>query len=98
MRSHCLEYLLTRGLSLSSDLFSFLDRSLSSSVRVASEKLKQSESDAARYRQELQAEKENAFRRMQEVDRDRVTMKTENAILSEKYHSLRYELDDLKMR
>ena len=60
--------------------------------------MKQSESDAARYRQELQAEKENAFRRMQEVDRDRVTMKTENAILSEKYHSLRGELDDLKMR
>ena len=35
---------------------------------------------------------------MHEVERDRVTLKTENAMLSEKCHSLRLELDDVKMR
>jgi hypothetical protein len=64
VRNHCLEYLLAKSLSLSDDLFSSRDRYLSSNLRVVSEKLKQSESDAARYRQELQGEKENAFRRM----------------------------------
>lgn len=98
MRNHCLEYLLAKSLSLSEDLFSGRDRYLSSNLRVASEKLKQSEGDAARYRQELQAEKENAFRRMQDVERDRVTLKTENAVLTEKYHTIRQELDDLKLR
>lgn len=98
VRNHCLEYLLTKSLSLSDDLFSSRDRYLSSNLRVATEKLKQSESDAVRYRQELQGEKENAFRRMQDVERDRVTLKTENAVLTEKYHTARQELDDLKLR
>jgi hypothetical protein len=89
VRNHCLEYLLAKSLSLSEDLFSGRDRYLSSNLRVASEKLKQSEGDAVRYRQELQAEKENAFRRMQDVERDRVTLKTENAVLTEKYHTIR---------
>ena len=46
----------------------------------------------------MQGEKENAFRRMQDVERDRVTLKTENAVLTEKYHTARQELDDLKLR
>ena len=84
-----MDYLLAKSLSLSDDLFSARYRYLSSSMRVASEKLKQSEGDAVRYRLELQTEKENAFRRMQDVERDRVTLKTENAVLTEKYHTMR---------
>ena len=71
---------------------------LSSNLRVVSEKLKQSEADAGRYRQELQSEKDSEYKRRQEGERERVTLKTDNALLSEKCHNLRLELDDLKMR
>ena len=62
------------------------------------EKQRGSESEAIRYRNELVSEKEQSFRRLQDIESDRVKLKTENAILQEKYSQARFEIDDLKMR
>ena len=48
------------------------------------EQIKGAEKDIARYKQELQQEKETCFQRIQEGESERIKSKTENIILQER--------------
>ena len=60
------------------------------------EQIKGAEKDIARYKQELQQEKETCFQRIQEGESERIKSKTENIILQERLQNTKAELDELK--
>ncbi len=62
------------------------------------EKLKVNEGEAQRYRSELQSEKESSFRRHQDLESDRIKLRTDHAIMEEKLKQARFEIDDLRVR
>lgn len=84
VKAHCLEHLLGRILSFSHDLFTESFRALSNQQRILQDRLTSAESDASRYRDQYQSERDRSFTRMQDIESERVTLRTENAILSEK--------------
>lgn len=56
------------------------------------------ESDASRYRDQYQSERDRNFTRMQDIESERVTLRTENAILSEKLTQAKLEIEDLRKK
>jgi hypothetical protein len=84
VKSHCLDHLLSRFLSLSHDLFTDSFRALSNQARLLQDRLSSAETDAARYREQYQSERDRGFTRLQELEGERVALRTDNAILSEK--------------
>lgn len=59
-----MEHLLTRTLQLTEDFTALRDQHHQNQQRVIAEKARGAEADAVRYRSELQAEKEQSFRRL----------------------------------
>lgn len=89
---------MTRSLQLTEDFTALRDQQLANQLRVISEKAKGAEADAQRYRAELQAEKEQSFRRLQDLEGEKVRLRTESAISQEKLQQARLELEDVRLR
>jgi len=98
VRAHCLDHLLTRALSFSHDLFTESFRALSNQSRLLQDRLTSAESDASRYRDQYQSERDRNFTRLQDMETERVTLRTENAILTEKLAQAKMEVDSAKKR
>jgi chromosome segregation ATPase len=62
------------------------------------DRLSSAESDATRYREQYQSERDRGFTKLQELESERVTLRTENAILSEKLAQAKFELNDHQKR
>jgi hypothetical protein len=71
-------------MSFSHDLFTESFRALSNQSRLLQDRLTSAESDSSRYREQYQSERDRNFTRLQDMETERVTLRTENAILSEK--------------
>ncbi len=57
------------------------------------EQVKQYETDNFRYKEELNQERENCFKKLQEQENDRIQKRTENAILQEKLNASKCDLE-----
>lgn len=62
------------------------------------DRLSSAESDSTRYREQYQSERDRGFTKLQELESERVTLRTENAILSEKLAQAKFELNDHQKR
>jgi hypothetical protein len=89
---------MNRSLQVTEEYLSDRDQTTSNQLRVLSEKLRASDSEAIRFRTDLQNEKEKSFQRHQDLESERISLRTENAILQEKMSQARFELDDMKLR
>jgi ribosomal protein L16 Arg81 hydroxylase len=98
IKEYLYEYLFTKSLSLIEDLVTNQTTTQANQIRMLSEKLKSAESEAISYKSDLNNEKENCFKRLQESESDRIKFKTENTLLTERYTAAKYEIDELRMK
>lgn len=92
------EYLFAKALPIFEDFGSTREQESSNQLRLLGEGHKQMEQEVWRYKQELNNEKENCFRKLQDQETERIQKKTENAFLTEKNQNLQIELEELRKR